>query len=76
MGGSAGIGLNTARLAREEGADVVLVGCDPDRLRKAAAEVGATETTAFDAASPFGTWSPTTTNTTTPTAKTTEIGAY
>ena len=36
IGGSAGIGLETARRARSEGADVVLVGRDPDRLQKAA----------------------------------------
>ena len=41
IGGSAGIGLETARLARSEGADVVITGRDPDRLRQAAGEVGA-----------------------------------
>ena len=35
IGGSSGIGLETARLARAEGADVVLTGRDPDRLRRA-----------------------------------------
>ena len=49
IGGSAGIGLETARRARAEGADVVLVGRDPDRLRQAAAEVDAQRTAAFDA---------------------------
>ena len=49
IGGSAGIGLETARRARAEGADVVLTGRDPDRLRQAAAEVGARSTAAFDA---------------------------
>jgi len=39
IGGSAGIGLETARHARGEGADVVLVGRDRDRLEQAAAEV-------------------------------------
>src|SRR6476659_2023778 len=32
-GGSLGIGLETARLAREEGADVILVARDPERLQ-------------------------------------------
>jgi len=49
LGGSAGIGLETARLARAEGAEVVLVGRDPDRLKRAAEEVGARSTAAFDA---------------------------
>jgi NAD(P)-dependent dehydrogenase (short-subunit alcohol dehydrogenase family) len=49
IGGSAGIGLETARRARAEGAKVVLTGRDPDRLRQAAAEVGAERTAAFDA---------------------------
>jgi NAD(P)-dependent dehydrogenase (short-subunit alcohol dehydrogenase family) len=52
LGGSAGIGLETARLARAEGADVTLVGRDPDHLKQAAGEVGATSTAAFDAADP------------------------
>jgi NAD(P)-dependent dehydrogenase (short-subunit alcohol dehydrogenase family) len=52
IGGSAGIGLATARLARSEGAGVVLVGRDPDRLAHAAAEVGAVRTAAFDATDP------------------------
>jgi NAD(P)-dependent dehydrogenase (short-subunit alcohol dehydrogenase family) len=49
IGGSAGIGLETARRARAEGADVVLVGRDPDRLERAAREVDARSTAAFDA---------------------------
>jgi NADP-dependent 3-hydroxy acid dehydrogenase YdfG len=52
LGGSAGIGLETARQVRAEGADVVLVGRDPGHLRQAAAEVGAAGTAAFDAADP------------------------
>lgn len=32
IGGSAGIGLETARLARDEGARTVLAGRDPGRL--------------------------------------------
>jgi NAD(P)-dependent dehydrogenase (short-subunit alcohol dehydrogenase family) len=49
IGGSAGIGLETARRARAEGADVILTGRDPGRLEKAAAEVGARRVAAFDA---------------------------
>jgi NAD(P)-dependent dehydrogenase (short-subunit alcohol dehydrogenase family) len=49
IGGSAGIGLETARRARSEGADVVLTGRDPGRLERAALEVGARSTAAFDA---------------------------
>src|SRR6185503_17242911 len=52
VGGSAGIGLETARLARAEGADVVLTARDAERLRHAAAEVGAKSTAAFDAGDP------------------------
>jgi len=49
IGGSAGIGLETARLARAEGADVVITGRDADRLALAAQEIGASGTAAFDA---------------------------
>jgi NAD(P)-dependent dehydrogenase (short-subunit alcohol dehydrogenase family) len=49
IGGSAGIGLETARRARAEGADVVLTGRDPERLERAAQDVGARSTAAFDA---------------------------
>jgi NAD(P)-dependent dehydrogenase (short-subunit alcohol dehydrogenase family) len=49
IGGSAGIGLETARRARAEGADVILAARRPDRLRQAAAELGARSTAAFDA---------------------------
>jgi len=49
IGGSAGIGLETARLARAEGADVILTARDPDRLRRVAAELGARSAAAFDA---------------------------
>jgi NAD(P)-dependent dehydrogenase (short-subunit alcohol dehydrogenase family) len=52
IGGSAGIGLETARQARAEGAEVVLVGRDPERLAVAARDVGATRTAAFDATAP------------------------
>jgi NAD(P)-dependent dehydrogenase (short-subunit alcohol dehydrogenase family) len=49
IGGSAGIGLETARRARAEGADVILTGRNPGRLEQAAREVGASRTVAFDA---------------------------
>ena len=49
IGGSAGIGLETARRARAEGADVILTGRNPDRLKQAALDVGARRTAAFDA---------------------------
>jgi len=49
IGGSAGIGLETARRARAEGADVILTGRSPGRLAQAAREVGAQRTAAFDA---------------------------
>jgi NAD(P)-dependent dehydrogenase (short-subunit alcohol dehydrogenase family) len=52
IGGSSGIGLETARRARSEGADVVLTGRDPARLEQAAKEVGALSTAAFDATDP------------------------
>ncbi|MGO9887740.1 MAG: SDR family oxidoreductase [Solirubrobacteraceae bacterium] len=49
IGGSAGIGLETARLARREGAEVILAARNPERLAHAADEVGAYSTAAFDA---------------------------
>jgi NAD(P)-dependent dehydrogenase (short-subunit alcohol dehydrogenase family) len=49
IGGSSGIGLETARRARAEGADVILTGRNPDRLKQAASELGAQRTAAFDA---------------------------
>ena len=49
IGGSAGIGLETARIARAEGADVILTARDPDRLERAGREVGAQRTATFDA---------------------------
>ena len=52
IGGSAGIGLATAALARSEGAEVVLTGSDPERLAQAAKEVDASGTSAFDATDP------------------------
>jgi NAD(P)-dependent dehydrogenase (short-subunit alcohol dehydrogenase family) len=52
LGGSAGMGLETARLARAEGAEVVITGRNEDRLKQAAAEVDAVRTAAFDATDP------------------------
>jgi NAD(P)-dependent dehydrogenase (short-subunit alcohol dehydrogenase family) len=48
LGGSAGIGLETARLARAEGAAVVVTGRNEERLAAAASEIGAERTAAFD----------------------------
>jgi hypothetical protein len=48
IGGSSGIGLETARRARAEGADVILTARDPDRLHRVGLELGAS-VTAFDA---------------------------
>ena len=48
IGGSAGMGLETARRAREEGAEVILTGRNAEHLKQAAAEVGARDTVAFD----------------------------
>jgi NAD(P)-dependent dehydrogenase (short-subunit alcohol dehydrogenase family) len=52
IGGSAGIGLETARLARAEGADVILTGRDQGKLETAARKVGARRAAAFDAFDP------------------------
>ena len=49
IGGSAGIGLETARRARSEGADVILTGRNPERLKQAALDVDARSRAAFDA---------------------------
>jgi NAD(P)-dependent dehydrogenase (short-subunit alcohol dehydrogenase family) len=48
IGGSAGIGLETARLAHVKGADVILTARNPDRLHRAGLELGAS-IAAFDA---------------------------
>jgi NAD(P)-dependent dehydrogenase (short-subunit alcohol dehydrogenase family) len=52
IGGSAGIGLETARRARAEGAKLILTGRDPERLQRAASELDALTTAAFDATDP------------------------
>ena len=48
IGGSSGIGLETARLAHDEGAKVILTARDPERLRRAGLELEAS-VAAFDA---------------------------
>jgi NAD(P)-dependent dehydrogenase (short-subunit alcohol dehydrogenase family) len=52
IGGSAGIGLETARRARAEGAGLILTGRDPERLQYAGGEVEALSIAAFDATDP------------------------
>src|SRR5947199_1618045 len=52
IGGSAGIGLETARRARAEGANLILTGRNPERLQRAASELDALSTAAFDATDP------------------------
>jgi NAD(P)-dependent dehydrogenase (short-subunit alcohol dehydrogenase family) len=48
IGGSSGIGLETARGAREQGADVIITARDPDRLQRVGLELRA-GIAAFDA---------------------------
>ena len=48
MGGSSGIGLETARLAGAQGADIILTAREPDRLHRAGLELRAS-IAAFDA---------------------------
>jgi NAD(P)-dependent dehydrogenase (short-subunit alcohol dehydrogenase family) len=48
IGGSAGIGLETARLARTKGAAVILTARNPDRLHRVGLDLGAS-IAAFDA---------------------------
>ena len=52
IGGSAGMGLETARRARTEGARVILTGRDPEKLKRAAGEADALSFAAFDAEDP------------------------
>jgi NAD(P)-dependent dehydrogenase (short-subunit alcohol dehydrogenase family) len=47
LGGTSGIGLATARRARQEGADLILTARDPDRLHRIGLELGA-RIAAFD----------------------------
>jgi NAD(P)-dependent dehydrogenase (short-subunit alcohol dehydrogenase family) len=48
IGGTSGIGLETARRVRDEGADVIVTARDPDRLHRVGLELGA-GIAAFDA---------------------------
>src|ERR1041385_5317185 len=52
IGGSAGIGFETARRASAEGAKVILTGRNSERLERVASEVNALSTAAFDAMDP------------------------
>ena len=52
IGGSAGIGLETARRARVEGAKLILTGRNPEPLQRAANELDAVSSAAFDAMDP------------------------
>jgi NAD(P)-dependent dehydrogenase (short-subunit alcohol dehydrogenase family) len=49
IGGSTGIGFETARRARTEGANIILTGRTAERLQQASSELGALSTAAFDA---------------------------
>jgi len=49
IGGSSGIGLETARRARIEGAKLILAARNPQRLEDAARELGALSSATFDA---------------------------
>jgi NAD(P)-dependent dehydrogenase (short-subunit alcohol dehydrogenase family) len=49
IGGSAGIGFETARMAHAAGAAVIVTGRNPERLERAADELGAVSSAAFDA---------------------------
>ena len=53
IGGSSGIGFETARRARAEGAKVILTARNPERLKHAATEIDAMSTAAFDATDPL-----------------------
>ena len=48
LGGSSGMGFETAKQARSEGAHVVLSGRNPERVEHAARELGALSSAAFD----------------------------
>ena len=52
IGGSSGIGFETARRARAEGAELILTARDPQRLAAAASQIGAQSRSAFDAHDP------------------------
>jgi NAD(P)-dependent dehydrogenase (short-subunit alcohol dehydrogenase family) len=48
LGGSSGMGFETAKQARSEGANVVLSGRNPERVEHAARELGALSSATFD----------------------------
>jgi NAD(P)-dependent dehydrogenase (short-subunit alcohol dehydrogenase family) len=48
IGGSSGIGLETARQAHQSGAEVAVTGRDPDRLERAARELGAIDSSVLE----------------------------
>jgi NAD(P)-dependent dehydrogenase (short-subunit alcohol dehydrogenase family) len=52
IGGSSGIGFETARRACDEGAKVILTARNPERLKHAATKIDALSTAAFDATDP------------------------
>jgi len=52
IGASAGIGLETARRARAEGAKLILTGRNPEPLQRVAREFDALSSAAFDATDP------------------------
>ncbi|MFY9929698.1 MAG: SDR family oxidoreductase [Streptosporangiaceae bacterium] len=52
IGGSSGIGLETARRAVREGADVIITGRKADKLKQAAADTGARDVAVFDVTDP------------------------
>ncbi len=52
IGGSSGVGLETARRAHAEGAGVILTGRKPEALQRAALDLDALSTAAFDANDP------------------------
>ena len=58
IGASAGIGLETARCARAEGAEVVLTGRDPERLKRAAGDLPQADTACIHRACPRPAWRP------------------
>jgi len=52
IGGTAGMGFETARRARTEGAKVILAARNPERLKHAAIEIDALSIAEFDATDP------------------------
>jgi NAD(P)-dependent dehydrogenase (short-subunit alcohol dehydrogenase family) len=52
IGGSSGMGLETARRARTQGAQLILAARNPERLKHAATEIGASSAASFDGADP------------------------